>query len=105
MQHDIIRYAGRYRFEHRAVLDRALALAQAQVDEEDDQAALAGGWLRCFLMTGTTLTINLALPAVADLRFAAAEIFTGLARAAIAGAVEATIGGVGVDYYAAGDDD
>jgi hypothetical protein len=56
-------------------------------------------------MHGTTLTINLAIPAAADFRFAAAEIFEGLSRAAIDGTVEAKIGEAYVDYYPSGDDD
>ena len=100
-----IRYAGTYRFGDRAILDRALLAARAHIDDEDELAALEGGWLRCFVMHGTTLTVNVALPALPEHRFAAAEIFAVLSRDAIAGSVQATIDGVRVDEYTPGDDD
>ena len=101
----VIRYAGTYRFEDRDVLHRALAAARAQLDDDDELAALAGGWLRCFVMHGTTLMVNIALPALPEHRFAAASVFTTLSRDAIAGSVKATIGDVGVDEYLSGDED
>ncbi|MBA3539875.1 MAG: hypothetical protein H0T79_09620 [Deltaproteobacteria bacterium] len=105
MQHAIIRYVGSYTFEGRDALDRALATARSQIAEDDELAALEGGWLRCFVMHGSTLTINLAIPAVADLRFAAAEVFEALSRTATGGTVEGKIGDAYVDYYPSGDDD
>jgi len=105
MQQAIIRYAGSYRYDHRAALDRALAVAREQIDLEDDLATLGGGWMRCFVMRGTTVTIELAIPAVAELRFAAAEVFENLSRTAIDGLVEGKIGEQYVDYYPAGADD
>ncbi|MBX3155745.1 MAG: hypothetical protein KF773_07085 [Deltaproteobacteria bacterium] len=92
MQHAIIRYAGTYRFDRRETLEAALSRARAKIDEEHDVTTLAGGWLRCFVMQGTTLTVNLTLPAVAELQTTATEVFATLARAAIDGAVEATLG-------------
>lgn len=105
MQQSTIRYAGTYRFEDRVVLERALVAARAHIDDEDELAALEGGWMRCFVMYGTTLTVNVALPALPEHRFAAAEIFTVLGRDAIDGSVQATIDGVRVDEYLPGDDD
>ncbi|MCX5743797.1 MAG: hypothetical protein NT062_14995, partial [Proteobacteria bacterium] len=63
------------------------------------------GWIRCFIMHGTSLTVNLALPAIAEARFAAAEVFGSLSRLAIDGSVTARIGDTRVDCYASGDDD
>jgi hypothetical protein len=105
MQHDIIRYAGTYRFARRDVLDRALAHAREHIDEDVEHASLAGGWLRCFILHGTTLTVNLALPAVAELQFAAAEVFATLARAAVDGSVEARIGDRSIDCYVSAEED
>ncbi len=101
----VIRYAGTYRFEDRAILDRALAAARAQLDDDDELAALEGGWLRCFIMRGTTLMVNIALPALPEHRFAAAEVFATLSRDAIEGSVKATIDDVRVDEFTSGDDD
>lgn len=100
-----IRYAGTYRFADREILNRALRAARTHIDDEDELAALEGGWMRCFVMHGTTLTVNVALPALAQHRFVAAEIFSVLARDAIQGNVKATIDGVHVDEFAPGDDD
>ncbi|MBK9033162.1 MAG: hypothetical protein IPL61_18140 [Myxococcales bacterium] len=105
MQHEIIRYAGRYRFARRDLLDRALMVAREQIDLEDDLATLGGGWMRCFVMHGTTVTIDLAIPAIAELRFAAAEVFETLSRTAVDGLVEGKIGERYVDYYPSGGDD
>ena len=101
----IVRYAGTYRYPDRAVLDRALASARAHIDDEEDLAALEGGWIRCFVMHGATLTVNLALPALPQHQFAAAEVFTTLSRDAIAGSVKATLGTARLDEYVSGDDD
>jgi hypothetical protein len=101
----VVRYAGTYRYQDRAVLDRALASAREQINEEDDLAALEGGWIRCFVMHGTTLTVNLALPALPQHQFVAAEVFATLSREAIAGSVNATLGDERVDEYVSGDDE
>lgn len=100
----VVRYAGTYRFADRAILERALGEARSHIAEEDDLATLEGGWLRCFVMSDTTLTINLAVPALPEHRFAAAEIFTMLSHQAIDGLVRATIDDRAVDEFAPGDD-
>ena len=100
-----IRYAGSYRFADREILNRALIAARAQIDDDDELAAPDGGWMRFFVMHGTTLTVNLALPALPEQRFAAAEFFLVLSRNAIEGNVQATIAGVRVDEFAPGEDD
>ena len=81
----IVRYAGTYHYLDRAVLERALISAREQIEDEEDLAALEGGWIRCFVMYGNMLTVNLALPALAQHQFAAAEVFATLSRDAIAG--------------------
>jgi hypothetical protein len=96
----IIRYAGTFRFSDRVLLEHALARARAHISNEEDLAALGGGWLRCFVMFDVTLTVNIALPAMPDHRFAAAEIFACLSSEAIEGAVTATIDDVPVEQYA-----
>jgi len=101
----VVRYAGTYRFGARAILERALAKARAHLDDEDELAALGGGWLRCFVMSDTTLTVNLAIPALPDHQIAAAEVFAALAREAVDGSVRATIDDISVDEFISGDDD
>jgi hypothetical protein len=100
-----IRYAGTYRFADREILNRALAAARAHLDDDDDLVGLEGDWMRSFVANGTMLTVNLAVPALAEQRFAAAEIFLVLSLDAIEGNVQATIGGVRVDEFAPGDDE
>ena len=99
MPTSIVRYAGTYRFEDRDVLERALSQARSRIDDDEELAALEGGWLRCFVMFDTMLTINLALPALPAHRYIAAEVFATLSRAAIDGSVKATIDDVDVDEY------
>lgn len=101
----VVRYAGTYRFGARATLEHALARARAHLDDDDELAALGGGWLRCFVMYDTTLTINLALPDQPEHQIAAAEVFATLARDAEGGSVRATIGDVSIDEFISGDDD
>ncbi len=98
-----IRYAGQYRFERHVDLARTLARAREQLELEDD-LPLPGGWMRAFVVRGAAVTIDLAIPACAELRFAAAELFETLARAAVDGLVEATIAGRRVDDYPSGGD-
>ena len=78
--------------------------AREQLDLEDELPA-PGAWLRGLVVDGATLTVALAVPASAELRFAAAELFETLARAAIDGVVEGTLDGRPVDYYPSGADD
>jgi hypothetical protein len=95
----IIRYAGTFRFAARESLEHALVRVRARIDEEQDLAALEGGWMRCFVMHDRTVTINLALPAMPRQRDAAAEIFAELSHDALEGNVTATIGDVAVEHY------
>jgi len=83
------------------MLERALARARAKIDDEQDLAALDGGWLRCFVMLDVTLTVNIALPALPlRHRDAAAELFALLSHDAGEGSVTATIGNIPVEPYA-----
>lgn len=95
----IIRYAGTFRFAARDVLELALIRVRAKIDDEQDLAALEGGWLRCFVMHDRTVTVNLALPAIPRQRDAAAEIFAELSKDALEGNVTATIGDVAVEHF------
>ncbi|MEJ7596476.1 MAG: hypothetical protein WKG01_01095 [Kofleriaceae bacterium] len=100
----VIRYAGTYRYSDRVTLERALSRARAHI-EDADELALEGGWMRCFVILDTVLTINLALPALREHRDAASEVFDALARAAIDGSVRATIDDRAVDEIVSGDDE
>ena len=51
---------------------------------------------------GATLTVGLAIPASAELRFAAAALFEALAQTAVEGLVEGTCEGRRLDFYPAG---
>ena len=96
-----IRYAGRYRFARRAELDRALGRARDQLDLEDELPTPAA-WLRGLVVDGATVTVALAIPASAELRFAAAALFEALAQTAVDGLVEGTLDGRPVDFYPSG---
>lgn len=87
----VLRYAGTFHFPDRKVLESALAVARARVDQEQELAALGGGWLRCFVMSDVTLTINIALPALPEHRAAAEEIFELLSREALDGTLTARV--------------
>ncbi|MBA3501733.1 MAG: hypothetical protein M4D80_05025 [Myxococcota bacterium] len=95
-----VRYAGTFRFPNRPILEAALTRARTRIDEEQELAALEGGWMRCFVMSDATLTVNIALPALPQHRLAAGEIFDLLARHALDGSVTATIDDVPVEQYA-----
>lgn len=105
MELEIVRYAGSYRFADRAALDAALARARGHIDDDTEQAALDGGWLRCFVARDTSLAVNLALPALPEHRFIAGAVFGILASDAIAGSVRATIADACVDEFISGEDD
>lgn len=103
MQLGNISFHGSYRYADRAALERALARARAELLEEelDDH----GLWLRCFVTSGTTLTVNVSIPAVAEQRFAAANMFLILADGAVEGAVEGLRGTRSLDLFEAGAED
>jgi len=100
-----VHYSGTYVFADRATLEASIAYARNQINEDDDLAALGGGWLRCFVMSGTQLTVNLEVPALPEHRFAAAAVFDLIARAALVGSVTARIDQRAVDEFIAGDDE
>lgn len=103
MQSDVIQYHGSYRYSDRPTLERAIQRAHATI--ADDEAERSPAWMRCFVLEGTHLTVNLSVPASADQRFLAANVFLTLAHGALDGAVEATYGGKAVDLYVPGEDD
>jgi hypothetical protein len=92
-----------YQYENSAALEGAIARARAQLVEEelDDDS----GWIRFFVTRGMLLTVNVTIPAVAEHRFAAANVFLVLAHGAIHGAVEARRGTQTLDTYEAGAED
>jgi len=102
MPPQLIRFHGTYQYRSRHALERAVARARARLDTEDDgDRAVAA--LRTLIAYGSVLDIDVVLPAAADERFAAADMFLALARDAIAGAVEAHDGECGIDVFASGD--
>ncbi|MDQ3366269.1 MAG: hypothetical protein M3680_12655 [Myxococcota bacterium] len=103
MQHDVIHFHGSYRYADRAALEHALTQARAEID--DDEVESERCWIRCFVSSGTTVTINLSVPDAADHRFLAANIFLMLAQGAVAGAVEARHRDRQLDLYASGAED
>lgn len=104
MPTELIRFHGSYRYDSHAALERALTSAHAQLDDEDvGEAALAS--MRCLVKQGTSLRIDVLLPAIAEVRFAASDLFQTLARDAVEGAVEASHGDRHVDFFPSGGDD
>lgn len=91
MQQSVLRYAGTYRFHHRSDLEHAIHRARQCINEDQDLAALGGGWLRCFVMFGTTLTVNVAVPAEPEHRAAADSVFAALGAYAVECALSTTI--------------
>lgn len=104
MQHHLIEYQGSYRYADRAALERALARARAELAAEEGLEH-EEVWVRWFVTSGTTVTVNLRVPAVAEQRFAAANVFLILAHGATEGAVAARRGDTPLDVYASGDDE
>jgi hypothetical protein len=103
MQQDRIHYRGCYEYADSATLERTLARARAEIDEDELVEALA--WLRFFVCRGNRLTVNVALPASSEHRFAAANLFLVLAHGAIDGSVQAITSCRAVDEFVAGGDD
>jgi hypothetical protein len=102
MQHDTIRFHGSYRYADRDALERAIALARQELDDEDDADR---AWLQCFVTNGTNLAVNLTVRSTSFERHAAANVFLILAHTAVEGAVEARMGDHRVDVFASGDED
>jgi methyl coenzyme M reductase gamma subunit len=104
MAPQLIRFHGTYRYDSQEALEAALSSARAQLeDEEVADPAMAS--LRSFSRHGTSLRIDVLLPAIAEIRFAASDVFQTLARDAVEGAVEASAGTHHVDFFPSGGDD
>lgn len=104
MPPQLIRFHGSYRYDSQASLERVLISAHAQLDDEEvGEPALAS--LRCFVKHGASLRVDVLLPAIAEVRFAASDLFQLLARDAVEGAVEASHGSHHVDFFPSGGDD
>jgi len=102
MPQELIRFHGTYRYNSLEALERALTLAREQLDDDDvSEPALDD----CVVKHGTSLRVEVVLPAIAEIRFAASDMFQTLARDAIEGSVEATHGGNHVDFFPSGGDD
>jgi hypothetical protein len=98
MQDERMQYRGRYDYPDRATLERALAKAR---DELDGFAlAESGGWLRFFVTRGTSLTVNVTVPASTQHRVSTEQMFATLAAGAIDGCVEALDGALALDRLA-----
>jgi len=104
MQPQFIRFHGTYRYDSHETLERAMSLARAQLDDDDvaDPALVS---LQCMVRQGMSLRVDVSLPAIAEIRFAASDMFQTLARDAVEGAVEATHGSRHVDFFPSGGDD
>lgn len=104
MTPQLIRFHGTYRYDSHEALERALSLARAQLDDDDvaDPSLVS---LRCVVKHGMSLRVDVSLPAIAEIRFAASDMFQTLARDAVEGAVEATHGSHHVDFFPSGGDD
>jgi len=100
MRHDPIELYGAYRYASREALDRALAAAREEL-EDDELATVEASWLRAFVRRGTTLSVVATLPVDAD-RFVAAAVLDALARGAIEGVVEARRAGRAIDLFPCG---
>lgn len=103
MQAERIQYRGSYQYADQPSLERAVTSARAEL--EDDELEDIGLWLRFFVRRGTSLTVNVTLPASAEHRFVAANVFLILAHGAIEGSVEAVRGLEPVDLFASGAED
>ena len=103
MQPDVIRFHGTYRYADRLALEGALTRARTAL--ADDELESDRAWLRCFVMRGTNLIVNLSVRPSSEERFAAANVFLILAHGALEGAVEARYGDLVVDTFTSADDD
>jgi PAS domain-containing protein len=97
MQHDAFELRGSYRYPSLVELDRALIAARARI-EDDELADLEPDWMQAFVRRGTTLRVQVLLPAAAD-RFLAAEVIQTLARSAVEGVIEINRDGRCVDWF------
>jgi hypothetical protein len=103
MQTDVIRFNGSYRYADRATLEHALNRARTEL--ADDELESDRAWLRCFVMSGTSLIVNLVVQPDSEERFAAANVFLILAHDALEGAVEARHGDSSLDMFPSGLED
>jgi len=104
MPHQLIRFHGTYRYDSPESLERALAAARSQLDDEDVTDPALGS-LRTFIKAGSVLRVDVELPSGVDVRFAAAGVFQALALDAVEGAVEARDLLGHVDFFPSGGDD
>jgi hypothetical protein len=106
MQRELLHFRGAFSYDSQDALERALADARAQLDEEDHPAlASFRAMISSGIRSGTKLIVDLVMPAVVEVRFAAAAIVQALAVPAIAGGVEAFVGTRVVDFFPSGGDD
>ncbi|MBA3463078.1 MAG: hypothetical protein H0T46_24185 [Deltaproteobacteria bacterium] len=94
-----IQYRGRYQYTDGKMLERALASARAALDDDEIEGTEA--WLRFFVRYGTSLTVNVEMPATSAHRFVAANLFLALANGAVEGSVEAVAASGMVDWFVA----
>jgi hypothetical protein len=89
---EMIQYRGAYRFADRAALDHAVAVALANNAE----------WQLRFNPVGSSLRIDLDLPACSDQRHVAAQVMQVLALSALEGIVVARHRELAVDVFVCG---
>lgn len=100
----LVRYAGSFRYDDAATLQRAQRAALLAVSDDDPDGAF-GGTLRPRVVDGVGLVVDFAIVWATGPRFAAATLLETLARPARAGSVEAWRGTQLVDEFVAGDGD
>lgn len=81
-----------------------MAAARAQLADQDAPEVTFES-LTSFVRLGALLRMDVLLPANAEVRFAASDLFQILACDAIEGAVEATHAARHVDFFPSGGDD
>lgn len=100
----LIRFHGTYRYKSATDLEAAVVMATSHLACEDiSDPSLRS--LRSLRQRGSVLSVDIVVPENPDLRFAAANLFQLLARAAVEGAVDAEVGTRRVDWFPSGDDD
>jgi len=90
---DLVQYRGAYRFADRAALDKALSAALQHNTE----------WLSRFSPFGSSVRVDLDLPARSDQRRAAASVLQTLAYLAVEGIVVARHKDLAVDVFVCGE--
>jgi hypothetical protein len=90
MQNAHLVYRGSFRYADHDALDRALCEAREYLDD-DELAELDRRWMQFLSRRGMTVHVEAILPSTSD-RYLAAAVLGALARSAVEGRVDVTIG-------------